>query len=354
MHSAWRNRAYPLAALLGLLSLTIGCGKSIQGNSTKGGRVELTVSRDSGYDPVWSPDGTRIAFVHTDYKREGDWGLFLNNDPDTPTPRDAIIIWDLADNTIRELRPGACRGRFLFALAWLDDDWLACAGTDPTGVDPDSKAWRGFWDSTFAYRAAPWPKMVFAVNTKSGETRTLMSGLHVIHIEDLAAVQERAVVWYLVKEGSDEFRYYGAVLNAAGEVSRKLQLPQADWRGPALAASSGKRLIAVRKTEKSKTCLSAVSEGTFEDVYRPGKLILGVYGSPDRQHVTFYEEKEGVAPGACARVFQSEWSFDRGVHAVAEDAYPGSTLTWAPDGRRIAYVRCDDGHIVIAEVPSLP
>lgn len=345
----WRTLAL-LSALAGSLLLSPACGPGPERSApVSSGGLRSPVA---GYDPAWSLDGSQVAYVEATYVSRGDYGLVLNNDHRTPTPRDTIRLWELQTGESRRLRPTAARGTFITSLAWIDDSTIAFLASDMQKRTPQMPSERGSdWDMVSIYRVLV--KKVILMDTNTGDSWVLAAAGRWPHIERAPMSDSSIAVWECVQPGKDKRSFAVTFLARDGTETRQWRLPPGRWQGLSVGTARTELPAMVRREGAQDFRLSVIDGRETRDIYRARGVVLGVFGSPDGARAAFLEEIEGLAPGARAtlRVLPLD---GRQPVVVADDAFGESRVAWSPDARRIAYVRSHDGHIVIADVPAVP
>lgn len=340
----------PMSALAGLLLVSAACGPGPE----RSFRVSPGALRSpvAGYDPAWSLDGTHVAYVEATYVRRGDYGLLLDNDHRTPTPRDTIRLWDLHTGKSRRLRPAAARGTFITSLAWIDGSTIAFLASDMHKRTPQMPSETGSdWDMVSIYRILL--KDLILMNTKTGDSWVLATGGRWPQMERASMSDGSIAVWECVQPGADKRSFAVTFLARDGTEMRQWRFPPGRWQGLAVGTVRTELPAMVRQQGAQDFRLSVIDGRETRDIYRARGLILGVFGSPGGGRVAFLEEVGGLAPGAQSSLRVLPLDGRRPV-AVADDAFGESRVAWSPDARRIAYVRSHDGHIVIADVPPIP
>jgi dipeptidyl aminopeptidase/acylaminoacyl peptidase len=340
------------------LLLAAGCllaGCSREARQPAGAITALT----TGYDPAWSPDGSRIAYVESSYSTRGRQGLWLSNDGNLPAKRQAICLWDLAADSREVLGPDEAgdsgRGKVIISLVWRNNDELVYLATDVTDADQRMSGFKGKWDWLPIYRDAALTKDLYSINLlgRKSDLPTCVLPAPITGLEPGRGSTGEIICWQSRRSAATKERVrFSMTLDNAGRLVPGVTLPSAKWTGPPEATMRTLVPVIARRGHGRKSYLSRLRGDKYEDFYSADGLIVGVYGSPDGRRVAFEEESRGYVPIARMRLKVMEISGAAPV-VIAEDAWPWSHVAWSPDGTKIAYARAEDGRIVIAKVPPL-
>jgi hypothetical protein len=302
--------------------------------------------------------------VNATYQPGTNGGLLLANGSDQPVARDRLTVWDLrTDRAVRAELPGLGRDRaFLASPEWVDDSTVALLASDLRKVDSEKKdpGWPHGWNEIISYRLVANGAFCASLDDLPARIQAdhMFPLVHVyggyLQIERLA--NGHMAVWTGTERGRNnapgpENRVIW--MDKRGRIKRDLLLPRSRWRSSVGAVGTARttgELLAVREVGDSRRSLCRVVGSSLTDVYCPDRSIVGVFGSPDGRYVATLEDR--AKPPSLARCDIVVLPAKGGTPiTAARDAYGQSRLAWSPDGKRIAYVRCTDGHIVISEVP---
>jgi WD40-like Beta Propeller Repeat len=313
----------------------------------------LAVSPETGYDPAWSPDRAQIAFVRAPYRRTQRYGLLPDNDVGIPTGRDRIALWDVRGDRLRTLSPAISKGKTILSVVWQDGSHLVYLAVDPGSVDAEHRA-KLLWNTTFAYRGATQSKDAVILDTATMQTKVAIRNAPLMYVEASSSEPGKVAVWRYTSGGheGDTHTWSAEWVDDSGKVRGRLGLPDGTWSAPAVASIRGSGFVAVRREDEGLYSLVGIARGHTRDLYSPGTMVNGAYGSPDRRAVAFLEAIPGIAPGVRMNLKVMPWAGGE-TATVARDASPMSQVTWSPNGTKIAYCRADDGRIAVALVPRV-